>query len=121
MGKGKWIIEEGVANAKRVQVPVRPQDTGVLFAGVRVYVMSDNPADAEVCGKWLSQQPGPIKSDPAPVIMPAKFNLAVTPLEYGRGRRVALGTHKAEHVSLFMQWMTDRIGPPPKKEVIWTH
>ncbi len=121
MGKGKWIIQNGIPNAKRVQVAIRPQDTGVTFRGVRVYIMSDNPADAEVCGKWLSQQPGPIKVEPASLIMPSKFNLAVTPLEYGEGRRVALGTHQAERVGEFMRWMEDRIGPPPKKEVIWTH
>jgi len=121
MGKGKWIVQEPEANVIRKQVQMRPQDCGVAFNGMRIYVMSDRKEDADVCGKWLQQQGPPIVPSSEQLIMPSKFDLAITPLQYGKGRRIALGTHSAERVTQFMQWMTAKIGPPPKKEVIWTH
>lgn len=130
MSKGSYVLEGKEALAPYfamrpvVKKQSRPWDTGVVFKGVGIYVISDNFRDATNLAGWLLQQKSPHISECRQSIKLPTLNLAVTNIGYSKDTFIALQTTNGERIGQFMAWMKDKIGSPPDQKqdkVIWTN
>lgn len=124
-----WKIEEGLPKqvgasvfAKIQRDPPLPHYTGAAWHGIPVLLLTRNPLEAQLCGKWLLKQGEPVRPSNVKLALP-KIQLGLVCFEYGRGTLMGLMTTDAERIEQFVHWIFAKLGgqkPGQKPGVIKT-